>query len=187
MRLRNTNADYGAVSQALHWLTVVFVAFAWLSGIVGDELPAGAQKPGLFVHIFTGLAILAVMAARLGWRAIDRMPSAEAADHASAMSRWLELAAHLAHVGLYILLVAVPVIGIVLQFARGEALPLFGLTEIASPWLKDRAFAHNVKELHEITAHGLVVLAALHGGAAIAHHWIFRDRTLARMLPHLTK
>ena len=39
MRLRNTNADYGAVSQALHWLTVVFVALAWLSGILGDELP----------------------------------------------------------------------------------------------------------------------------------------------------
>lgn len=54
MRLRNTNADYGAVSQALHWLTVVFVALAWLSGIVGDKLPTAAQKPGLFVHIFTG-------------------------------------------------------------------------------------------------------------------------------------
>lgn len=187
MRFRNTNADYGAVSQALHWLTVVFVALAWLSGIAGEELPAGAQKSGLFVHIFTGLAILALMAARLGWRGIDQMPSAEAADHASAMSRWLELAAHLAHVGLYVLLIAVPVIGIVLQFARGEPLPLFGLTEISSPWLKDRAFAHNVKELHEIAAHGLVLLAALHGSAAIAHHWIFRDRTLARMLPHLTK
>lgn len=93
----------------------------------------------------------------------------------------------MAHVGLYALLIAVPVIGIVLQFARGEALPLFGLMEITSPWQKDRAFAHNVKELHEIAAHGLVVLAGLHGGAALAHHWIFRDRTLVRMLPHFTK
>ena len=187
MRLRNTNTDYGAVSQALHWLTVVFVALAWLSKILGDELPAGMRKSGLLVHIFTGLAILVLMAARMGWRAFDRMPLAEGADRPSPVSRWIELAGRMAHVGLYALLIAVPVIGIVLQFARGEPLPLFGLMEIASPWPKDRAFAHNVKELHEIAGHGLIALAGLHGGAALAHHWIFRDRTLVRMLPHFTK
>lgn len=187
MRLRNTNTDYGAVSQALHWLMVVFVALAWLSGILGDELPAGSRKSGLLVHIFTGLAILVLMAARMGWCAFDKMPLAEGANRPFPASRWVELAGRTAHVGLYTLLVAVPVIGIVLQFARGEPLPLFGLMEIASPWPKDRAFAHNVKELHEIAAHGLVVLAGLHAVAALAHHWIFRDRTLVRMLPHIIK
>lgn len=46
------------------------------------------------------------------------------------------LAARFAHYSLYVLLVAVPIIGIVLQIARGDALPLFGLAEIASPRLK---------------------------------------------------
>jgi cytochrome b561 len=85
---------------------------------------------------------------------------------------------------LYVLLVAVPVVGVVLQFARGDALPLFGLAEIPSPWFKDRAFAHNVNEVHEILAHALVALAAFHAAAALIHHWVFRDRTLVRMLPH---
>jgi cytochrome b561 len=96
-------------------------------------------------------------------------------------------AARIAHYSLYALLVAVPVAGIVLQFARGDALPLFGIAEISSPWLKDRAFAHSVKEVHEVLAHALVILAAIHAAAALIHHWIFRDRTLVRMLPHSNK
>ena len=85
---------------------------------------------------------------------------------------------------LYALLVAVPVSGIVLQFARGDSLPLFGLAEIVSPWTRDRAFARSVKEIHEVTANALVILAAFHAAAALVHHWVLRDRTLLRMLPH---
>ena len=80
-----------------------------------------------------------------------------------------------------------PGAGIILQFARGDALPLFGLAETPSPRLKDRAFAHNVKKVHEILAHTLVILAAFHAAAALIHHLIFRDRTLVRMLPHSEK
>ena len=87
-------------------------------------------------------------------------------------------AARIAHYSLYLLLVAVPVVGVVLQFARGDALPLFGLAVIPSPWLKDRAFAHSVKEVHEVLAHALVILATMHAAAALIHHFIFRDRTL---------
>lgn len=77
----------------------------------------------------------------------------------------------------------VPVVGIVLQFARGEALWIFGLYEIASPWTKDRAFASSVNEAHELLANALVILAGLHVAAALIHHWVFRDRTFVRMLP----
>jgi cytochrome b561 len=71
----------------------------------------------------------------------------------------------------------------VTQFARGDAVSIFGLYEIASPWVKDRAFARSVTEVHEILANALVILAGLHAVAALVHHWILRDRTLARMLP----
>jgi len=49
--------------------------------------------------------------------------------------------------------------------------------------VKDRAFARSVTEVHEILANALVILAGLHAVAALVHHWILRDRTLARMLP----
>jgi cytochrome b561 len=71
----------------------------------------------------------------------------------------------------------------VLQFARGGAVPVFGLFDIASPWPADRAFSRSVREIHELLADGVMILAGLHAAAAPAHHWLFRDRTLLRMLP----
>ena len=101
----------------------------------------------------------------------------------TVLGPWLDYAGRLAHYALYLLLAAVPVVGIVTQFARGETLSVFGLYEIASPWAKDRAFARSVTEIHEIAANALVVPAALHAVAALVHHWVLRDRTLVRMLP----
>jgi cytochrome b561 len=60
---------------------------------------------------------------------------------------WIDLGAKLAHVGLYLLLLAVPLVGIAVQFARGNPLPVFGLLDIASPWPADRAFARSLKEI----------------------------------------
>jgi cytochrome b561 len=185
MQLFNSTKDYGAIPQALHWLTVFLVALAWALGTFDDVLPKGGPRDfGLFVHICAGLTILALLIARLTWRLVDPAPPLEATEFGNWMGQWLDPAARITHYSLYVLLVAVPVVGVVLQFARGDALPLFGLAEIPSPWFKDRAFAHNVNEVHEILAHALVALAAFHAAAALIHHWVFRDRTLVRMLPH---
>jgi cytochrome b561 len=79
--------------------------------------------------------------------------------------------------------VAVIGAGIIGQFADGDALPVFGLFDIASPWAKNHQFAEAVEEIHEVLANALVIVAALHTAAALAHHWLLRDRTLTRMLP----
>jgi cytochrome b561 len=180
MRLRSSVEGYGAVSQMMHWITVVLVILAWLLGQFDDVFPKGAARAAaLFVHNSAGLAVIGILVLRLLWRFADPPPPIE---H-TILGAWLDRAGRLAHYALYALLVAVPVSGIVLQFARGDALPLFGLTEIASPWTRDRAFARSVKEIHEVAANALIVLAALHAAAALIHHWVLRDRTLVRMLP----
>jgi cytochrome b561 len=180
MRLRSSVEGYGALSQMMHWITVVLVILAWLLGQFDDVFPKGAARAaGLFVHISAGLAVIGILVMRLFWRFADPPPPIE---H-TILGAWLDRAGQLAHYLLYALLVAVPISGIVLQFARGDALPLFGLAEIASPWVRDRAFARSVKEIHEVTANALIVLAALHAAAALLHHWVLRDRTLVRMLP----
>jgi cytochrome b561 len=180
MRLRNSSDSYGAVPQALHWAVAVLVLLAWLLGTFGDVLPRGpARAAGLFVHMSAGLAIVALVVVRLGWRLGDPPPLPER----TALGDWAERAGQLTHYALYALLIAIPVAGIVLQFARGGAVPLFGLIEIASPWPADRAFSRSVREVHEVLANALMILAGIHAAAALAHHWIFRDRTLLRMLP----
>ncbi len=180
MRLANSEDRYGAIPQLLHWTMVLLVIMAWLLGQFGDDLPRGAARAvGLFVHTSAGLAILLLLVVRLVWRFADPPPRPEQ----TPLGPWLDLAGRVVHYALYTLLVVVPVAGIVLQFARGDALSIFGLYEIASPWSKDRAFASAVAEVHELLANALVTLAALHAVAALIHHWVFRDRTLTRMLP----
>jgi cytochrome b561 len=184
MQLRNSSQGYGAVALVLHWLTVGLVALAWLLGTFGDELPPGAARStGLAVHISLGLAVLALLVARVLWRLADPPPPAEV----TRFGAWMDTAARLTHFLLYALLIAVPIVGIVVQFARGAAVPIFGVVEIASPWVQDRAFAASVREIHETLANGLMIVAALHAGAALVHHWLLRDRTLLRMLPRATR
>ena len=184
MRLRNSTEGYGAVSQMMHWITVALVILAWFLGQFDDIFPKGAARAAsLFVHNSAGLAVIAILVLRLFWRFTDPPPPIER----TILGVWLDRVGRLAHYVLYALLIAAPISGIVLQFARGDALPIFGLTEIASPWTADRAFARKVKEVHELMANALVILAALHAAAALVHHWVLRDRTLIRMLPHFRR
>lgn len=182
MPQNETGYRYGATARMLHWLTVLLVAIAWALGTFGDGLPKASQAAGLFVHMSVGLGILVISIVRVPWRA-THTPTPEPTDFGTWLGRWSDPAARIAHYALYALLFAVPVAGIVLQFARGNSLPLFGLGEIASPWVADRAFARTVKGIHEVLANALVILASFHALAALLHHFVFRDRTLVRMLP----
>ena len=180
MGLRNSPEGYGAVAQAMHWLTVALVIVAWLLGEFDDVFPKGpARAASLYVHISAGLAVIGILVLRLFWRLGDPQPPNEP----TLLGVWLDRAGHLAHYLLYALLIATPIAGIVLQFARGDSLPIFGVSEIASPWTADRAFARSVKDIHEVLANALIILAVLHAAAALVHHLLLRDRTLVRMLP----
>jgi len=180
MRWRNSLDGYGAISQLLHWITVALVILAWLLGQFDDIFPKGeARAASLFVHITAGLAVIGMLFLRLLWRLVDPPPPTEQ----TVLGSWLDRAGRLIHHVLYALLVAAPIVGILLQFARGHSLSVFGLTEIPSPWTADRAFSRSMKEVHEVTANALVLLAALHATAALFHHWVLHDRTLLRMLP----
>jgi len=179
MGWRNDAQGFGGISRLLHWTAAGCVLGAWLLGTFIDDLPKAWEPRVLFVHVSFGLLVAATLLGRLGWRVASPAPPAIA----TPFDPWLAMAALAAHVLLYALLLMVPLSGIVLQFARGQALPVFGLFDIASPWVRDRAFARSVKEVHELLAHALLVLAVLHAGAALFHHHVLKDDTLARMLP----
>lgn len=58
--------------------------------------------------------------------------------------------------------------------------------KIAHAWPADRNLAGSLLWLHRNLADALLILAGIHAGAALMHHWIWRDRTLKRMLPGAT-
>lgn len=116
---------------------------------------------------------------RLAWRIVNPPPPLEP----TRFGRPLHIAAKLNHYAIYALLVAALVLGIIVQLKRGNALPIFGVWNVVSPWPADRAVARTLLRAHEYLANALLILAGVHAAAAIGHHYILRDSTLARMMP----
>jgi cytochrome b561 len=185
MPLRNSQQAYGAIARFAHWATALLIALAWPLGMLRNYFPEGTSRnASVFVHMSLGLGVILLLVFRLLWRALDPPPPAIRADR---FEPWLGLAAKAGLLLLYALLIVTPMLGIVLQFSRGHALPLFGLFDIPSPWVMDRAFFRRIIGLHQLAANALVIVALGHAAAALFHHWALRDRTLARMLPGLTR
>jgi cytochrome b561 len=185
MPLRNSQQDYGSIARAAHWATALFVFVAWPLGMFREVFPRGAAREAdLFVHMSLGLGVLLLLVLRLVWRALDPPPPALQAPR---FEPWLTYAAKAGHGLLYLLLIATPILGIALQFSRGQPLPLFGLFEIPSPWAFDRELLGRVIKIHQLAGDALCVVAIGHAAAALLHHWALGDRTLARMLPGLSR
>lgn len=184
MQWRNSQRGYGATAQLVHWLSVLLVAVAWILGTVGEDLPRGrARHLGEFIHVSAGELIAILLIVRIGWRFFDPPPPAEP----TPLGGVGDIAARIVHFSLYALLAAVIAFGVATQFAHGDALSVLGVVDVASPWTKDKSFAHDMKEIHEALANGLMILAAVHAGSALIHHFVFRDRTLSRMTPSVLR
>lgn len=180
MNVAQTETRYSQPSQIFHWLTVLFVGVAWTLGILGDDLPKGSiRHMGEFVHVMCGELVVLLLLLRVVWRFVTPAPPSEPTRFGTVAG----LATKLGHLALYALLLAVPVVGLVTLFNGGEALSVLGVYDIPSPWPKNRELKHNSKEIHELLANTLIVLAMLHAAAALAHHYVLKDRTLKRMLP----
>lgn len=180
MQLANSTLRYGAIPQFVHWLTVIFVAVGWLIGQFGDVLPKGAARhSGLVVHMTLGQCVIVLLVVRLIWRFVNPPPPPEE----TPLGRLLDRAAKVSHFTLYALLLTVPFLGIIVQLKRGDVLPVFGFWNVQSPWPVDRATARSILSVHGTLADALLILAGIHAAVALVHQWIWRDRTLLRMLP----
>ena len=168
---------YDAVARSLHWASAILIAAAFIMGLTVDT-PAREWRPAYQnAHFLVGLAVLLFALARLGWRTGHAAPPAP--EGSSAMAR---LGIKFGHGALYVMMVAVPLIGFAPLFARGRGIN-FGLFQIASPIEKTKAWIGPSTEIHEIAAYALIALAVGHVVAAIYHQVALKDGVLLRMMP----
>ena len=180
MHLANSKSRYGVAPQIIHWLTALCVVLGWLLGQFGDDLPKGpVRAAGLFTHMTLGQCVFVLLIGRLAWRLANPPPPPEA----TPLGSLLIMAAKLSHFTLYALLFVVPLFGVAVQLKRGNPLPVLGLWQFQSPWPVDRAMARSILHVHNLLADALLILAGIHATAALVHHYVWRDRTLERMLP----
>src|SRR5438552_15470074 len=75
VNLRNSTESYGIIAQAFHWLVALLVLAQLGIGLYAANLPVSlARLRWLSHHKSLGLAILALVLLRLGWRALNRPP-----------------------------------------------------------------------------------------------------------------
>lgn len=174
-----TTERYGSLSIGLHWLMVVLIAGVYACAELQESAPEGsALAEGLETwHFALGFAVLALVLLRLLGRLASRMPPIEPAPPA-----WQVWLARLTQLGLYALMIGMPLTGWLMLSAEGSPIVLFGLQV---PPLVDEGkdFAEWSEELHEAGATLGYVLIGLHSAAALFHHYVVRDNTLLRMLP----
>ena len=168
---------YNPVSQALHWLSALFIFAVLPLAWVAISLPNSELKGTMFVlHKSVGLTIFALVAVRIIWRMIRPAPADPQAPKA------LEIIARINHWLLYAIFLIMPLSGYLLSALSGRSTPYFWLFTVPG-FEKNEALAKTFQAVHVFGQFAVYLLVALHIAGTVWHLVIRRDGLLERMLP----
>jgi len=176
-QLRNTSNSYGAVAKFLHWLIFVLVFVMIVGGFFMDDVPSDYKGMIFNLHKLTGLTILSLMVLRLLWALVNQKPSLPV-----SMPGWQRSAARITHVFLYLLVIAMPLVGWVGSSAGGKG-PHIGDFILQLPVPQNKPLKSLMFDMHGLIAYLIIAFVSIHVLAALYHHYIKQDNVLRRMLP----
>jgi superoxide oxidase len=172
-------SHYTLWARRLHWLVALAVVLALVLIETRGWFERGsALREGIkWGHMQFGIAVLLLAVPRILLRMRTPVPAISPPPPA-----WQDWIARLVHAVLYLLLLAVPLLGIATMSLSGKewnflGLPLQGLVPA------DKARSDSLEAWHETAGEVLMWLAIAHAVAGLAHHYVRRDDTLRRMLP----
>lgn len=168
---------YDKFSVFLHWMTVLLVVSQFALAETWEWFARPVRHSMVVAHMSFGIILSAVIIVRILWRLIPghQIPP--------SVSGWTALASRGAHYLLYAMLAAEATLGFVLRWAGDESMSFFGL-QMPPPFAPfSKSMHHLIGELHESNGWAIIILASGHAAAALYHHYVLRDRVLARMLP----
>jgi cytochrome b561 len=164
---------------ALHWGTVAAILASVGAMFLRDAIEDTAGRQVLLqIHRQLGLAVLIVVGVRILVRLTRSL-----ADHSAGMSAVMRLAVRGAHILLYCLLVALPLVGWALTSAHGISFKVLGVVHLPQLVAADSELADTLSDYHIWLSWVLLTLVSVHAAAALWHHFVRRDSVLAAMLP----
>ena len=176
MKIINSSTEYGLLAKLFHWIT--FVALI-------TQVPFGFYLVGLEfsdrridlenIHIFIGITIFYFVLLRLIWKLFNPSPKSE-----NNFFKGQNLIAKTNHFLLYVAIFAITISGVLKKLYMGEKLNFFIFQFV----LKDTNFqlADSFYEVHIYANYLLVALVSLHILAVIAHHLLFKDKIIKKIL-----
>ncbi|WP_316014886.1 cytochrome b [Roseobacter sp. HKCCA0434] len=180
--------SYPRLRRWLHWTIAVLVIAMLPMGMIFTDFDNRGAIEGIFgegsfnvfydLHKSTGFLILFLMLVRIV--AAIRLPKPPYAVPLTGLERAGSGAVH----GLiYVMLLAMPLLGWLGVSAYDAPLPVFGLFEMPALIGRDRDLSEDFFEWHEIGAKIVIALVVVHIGAALYHQLVKKDGLIRRMWP----
>jgi cytochrome b561 len=166
------------LQRLLHWLMAICIIAQLLIGVGMESTVLPKYLTLISIHRSLGIVILALALVRLAVRLRSGAPPLPA-DLPGPM----KLAAKLSHVALYVLMLAMPLIGWAMLSAAGYPIVIFG-----SVWLpallpqSDRLHAL-LWDVHFSLAFLFFAVILMHVAAALFHALVRRDGVFSAMAP----
>jgi cytochrome b561 len=179
------NETYSTGARHFHWWTVLLIAIQLPLGIFMVNYGARtnfAPPTGQMydAHKLIGMLILIFVVARLSYRLLHGAPGDE-----PTLEPWQRIVSHITHWAIYALLLIVPLLGWLATSAYGPFQP-FGIP-LPRLLADNQDLAARIYMAHKASAMLLMLLIAMHVGAALYHYVIRKDGVLNRMWPGLPR
>jgi cytochrome b561 len=177
--MRNTVDRYGPVARGLHWAIGLLIIGQLIGGFVAFELMGkSAERSALIgVHKAMGVMLLLLVLARIGWRLYDAPPALPA-----AMPERERQGARVGHALLYLLMLAMPLIGLSIGAFADRPTDVFGLFTVPAFFTANESMHDLMEDLHVWGAYLFGALIVLHLAAALMHKFIRKDGIADRMI-----
>jgi cytochrome b561 len=169
---------YGVVAKTLHWLIFALLAVQYAIGSIMPHIGRKTLNEGwVNWHFSVGAAILFFIVIRLVWRLLHPVPQL------ATLAPWERVVSGLTHWALYLLVLAMTLLGWAATNSRGWDVNLFGIVTLPKISPTGSAWGHECGDIHNILVYVLLGFILLHVVGALYHHFIKHDRVVARMLP----
>jgi cytochrome b561 len=169
---------YTLTARVLHWIVAALVLLMIPLGIViANEWGGPAQQFLYNLHKSIGATLLPLVIVRLLYRLTHPAPPLP-----SDLPAIQQFAAHATHWALYVLILLQPLVGYIMTSAYPAPVPFFGLFNLPAIWPENRALSEQLSVVHLYIGLAIAVVAAVHIGAALYHHFVRKDRILMRMI-----
>ena len=179
--MKQTNQCYTRTAQVLHWLMAVIFIAAWAVGFFSGNF-LSYESDGSFkgdvitLHKNIATPIIFLVVIRLFWRYTHPAPQLP-----DSMSPFMKTLAHLGHLGLYFMLIAIPITGCLFSWSVGKPVPVLYLFEIPALLDKNPELLAIVKPVHTYLSWFAGVMVVGLVLAALKHHFIDKDDVLRSM------
>lgn len=170
----NSNVSKWSVSSRIfHWISALLLLITWAMMFLNNNFDNSLY---IGLHKSFGVSLLFWMIARVINRVVTKAPPS------IPMPKWQLLLSHLSHFGLYALLIAMPMVGLLMSVYGGRPVDVFGLFQIPVFVTPDRSLARFYNNLHtDVIWQAILAFTFVHISAALYHQFVKKDNLIARM------